>query len=306
MNGKAKTAVMVGIAAVTVAALAGFRMERLASRFSTHRRGTIGFDPGTRDAVKFVPNAKIAGRVVAEWIPDSPGRHPLIVFSHGYGGSKTQSKALMNALAEKGYVVIAPDHKDAGALTRGGLSNLSEFREAEKWTDSNYRDRGDDIKSILDEMLRSDSWSQTVDWDKVGLAGHSLGGYTVLALAGAWPSWKLPGIKAILALSPYAQPFILKGTLKSLTVPVMYQGGTLDLGITPSIRKNSGAYEQTPSPAYYIEFQRAGHFAWTDLNPRFQASIAIYSAAFFDKFLLGKSNPTLQNKRDDVADLRSK
>ena len=26
--------------------------------------------------------------------------------------------------------------------------------------------------------------------------GHSLGGYTVLGLAGGWPSWKLPGIQS--------------------------------------------------------------------------------------------------------------
>ena len=32
------------------------------------------------------------------------------------------------------------------------------------------------------------------------LAGHSLGGYTVLALAGAWPSWKLANVRAVLAL----------------------------------------------------------------------------------------------------------
>lgn len=41
----------------------------------------------------------------------------------------------------------------------------------------------------------------------MGLAGHSLGGYTVLGVGGGWPSWRLSGLKAILAMAPYALPF---------------------------------------------------------------------------------------------------
>jgi predicted dienelactone hydrolase len=290
---------------VAAALLTGCGFVRIVSRVSSGG-GDDGAPPPAVQAVRFLPSEEIAGRVVAEWIPGSEGKHPLIVFSHGYGGSKTQSKTLMNAFAEDGYIVVAPDHRDAGALSRGGMSGLGEFRDADQWTDAKYRDRGEDIRAILDAMRKSADWSRIVDWDRVGLAGHSLGGYTALALAGAWPSWRLPNVKAVLALSPYAQPFILKGTLKGLAVPVMYQGGTLDLGITPTIRKNSGAFDGTPSPAYYVEFRRAGHFAWTDLNPKFQASIAAYSVAFFDKYLRGSPEPDLQTKRDDVAELRSK
>ena len=43
------------------------------------------------------------------------------------------------------------------------------------------------------------------DWKRCGLVGHSLGGYTLLGLGGAWPSWRFDGIKAVLALSPYVQ-----------------------------------------------------------------------------------------------------
>jgi len=48
--------------------------------------------------------------------------------------------------------------------------------------------------------------------------------------------------------------------------PVMYQGGTKDLGITPSLKKSGGCYPKTPAPAYFVEFRGAGHFAWTDLT----------------------------------------
>src|SRR2546421_147846 len=82
-------------------------------------------------------------------------------------------------------------------------------------------------------------------------AGHSLGGYTVLGLAGGWPSWKLPEVKAVLALSPYCSPLAQKGRLSAIKVPVMYQGGTRDLGITPSVIKGRGAYDQTTGNVYW-------------------------------------------------------
>lgn len=70
-----------------------------------------------------------------------------------------------------------------------------------------------------------DLFRNRTDLTHLGLAGHSLGGYTALGLRGAWPSRKLSGVKAILALSPYAQPFIDRRTLSSLSTPVMFQGG---------------------------------------------------------------------------------
>jgi hypothetical protein len=78
----------------------------------------------------------------------------------------------------------------------------------------------------------------------------------VLGLCGAWPSWKLPGVKAVLALSPYSQPFVLHRTLKDLSVPVMYQSGTWDYGATPRMNKSLLSYEQSPPPKYYVEFKR--------------------------------------------------
>jgi len=127
-----------------------------------------------------------------------------------------------------------------------------------------------------------------VDWSRLGLAGHSLGGYTVLALAGAWPSWKLDGIKAVLALSPYSQPFMVHKTLGGLSAPVMYQGGTLDFGITPSLHKTSGSYDLSPAPKYLVEFSKASHFAWTDIGIVAHNPIVYYSLAFMDHYVKGK------------------
>jgi predicted dienelactone hydrolase len=244
------------------------------------------------------PHVAVAGRDVAFWQPAGAAPaagYPLIVFSHGYTGCNTQSVFLMEALARAGYFVVAPNHKDARCGTARGtwypgkmLANRPQapFRDVDKWNEETYKDRREDIEAVLDGVLRDGSFQGVpIDRNRIGIAGHSLGGYTALALAGGWPSWKDNRIKAVLALSPHCSPFVAKGDLPHLNVPVMYQGGTRDFGETPVVRRAGGAYELSSSPKYYVELDGAGHFAWTDLNKSYQETIDEYSVAFFDRYL---------------------
>ena len=123
------------------------------------------------------------------------------------------------------------------------------FRNDKAWTDETYRDRHDDIEKVLNSVLLSTSFDGVnVDAQRVGIAGHSLGGYTALGMAGAWPSWKDQRIKAVAALSPFSSPYVDNGDLEHINVPVMYQGGTRDFGVTPTVRRQNGAYERSSSP----------------------------------------------------------
>ena len=253
-----------------------------------------------------VAEINIAGRRVAMWKPAGaapPDGYPVILFSHGFTGCGTQSVFLTEALAQAGYFVLAPNHQDAGCDT--GLGRQGElfaqlattpskapFRKPELWTEATYRDRGDDLEAILAALLKEKSFQGVpLDPARIGLAGHSLGGYTVLALGGAWPSWKDRRVKAILALSPYCTPFILKGNLRHLDVPVMYQGGTLDVGVSPFVRRPGGAYDLTSAPKYFLDLAGAGHFAWTNLNKSYQPVINDYALAFFRRYLKGTADP---------------
>jgi predicted dienelactone hydrolase len=253
-----------------------------------------------------VAEVNIAGRRVAMWKPAGaapPEGYPVILFSHGFTGCGTQSVFLTEALAQAGYFVLAPNHLDAGCGT--GLGHEGElfaklattrseepFRKPEAWSEATYRNRRADMEAILDTILKKKSFQGVpLDSSRVGLAGHSLGGYTALALAGAWPSWKDRRVKAVLGMSPYCAPFVIKGDLGHLDVPVMYQGGTLDFGITPSVRRPGGAYDLTSTPKYYLELAGAGHFAWTNLNKSYQSPINDYALAFFDRYLKGTTDP---------------
>jgi predicted dienelactone hydrolase len=234
-----------------------------------------------------------------------PDGYPVILFSHGFIGCNTQSIFLTAGLAQAGYLVLAPDHRDSrcgGGRTPENETSVSErisstpsqqpFHKPEAWSDATYRDRGDDVEAILDAILKEKSFQGVpIDSSRIGLAGHSLGGYTVLALAGAWPSWKDRRVKAVLALSPYCAPFVAKGNLGHLDVPVMYQGGTIDIGITPGVARSGGAYDLTSTPKYFVEFSGAGHFAWTNVNRLFHKRITQYSVVFFDRYLKGTTAP---------------
>lgn len=269
-----------------------------------------------------VPDAPLLktdqGLTYRAWLPggfeDSRRNVPLIIFSHGFGGCAQQSNSLMKALANAGYAVLAPNHKDEGcdkyfgnmALAFGAGNRRPErpFTEPQNWNDATEAGRRDDMTALLNYALTTTPYKDAIDTSKIGALGHSLGGYTVLGMAGAWNTWRDPRIKCVAALSPYAAPFVVAGSLAGINVPVMYQTGTDDFGIAPALLQYGG-YDQTTGRKYMVVLKDAGHFAWTELNPRFQQTIAQYTVAFFDQELGRKASPLLKQKASgQVAEYR--
>jgi predicted dienelactone hydrolase len=253
---------------------------------------------------------RLAGLDVAVWAPktDAQAKHPVIVFSHGFHGCATQTRFLMEALAAHGYLVFAPNHSDA--TCGGGEASwldkaTTPFNKPGSWSEASYRDRGEDLRKLIAAIGKDTVYGPRADLVRLGLAGHSLGGYTVLGLAGAWPVWNVEGVKGVLALSPYAQPFLTHGTLGGLAAPVMYQGGTADFGITPTLVKSQGAYDRSPTPKYLVVFDQASHFAWTDFGKNAHEQITAYALAFFDHYVKGDpATPALTQTLGGVTRLR--
>jgi predicted dienelactone hydrolase len=241
------------------------------------------------------------GTRVFAWLPpEHVERGPVVFLSHGFRGCGFESADLAWALASAGYAVFAPDHADSACETLPRALALTEvsFHAPERWTERTYRARARDLMRLAD-LLPEDPRFRDLDWANLGLAGYSLGGYTALGLAGGWPSWKDGRVRAVLALSPYTPPFILKCTLGNIDVPVMYQGGTRDM-IAPGIHR--AAYNQTRSQKFYVELAGADHFAWTFVHTAHNAAIQANAIAFFDTFLRKSRTYTPQEPRALLQD----
>lgn len=253
--------------------------------------------------------ATVGDRAVTLWRPRGEGAAPLVVFSHGLGGCPTQSSFLTAALAEAGYLVVAPRHADAGCGTpRPDVAPTGpSFSLPRVWSDATGTGRRDDVVVVLAALRLDPAFAGRVDWTRLGLMGHSVGGYTVLGLAGAWPSWRLPGVGAVVALSPSCAPFLQPGgALHEVAVPVLYQSGTHDFGIAPILAGPGGCFDATRGPARLVLFRKAGHFAWTDLQPRVHAGIVAATRDFLDAALRGRSGDSPPARSRDVVALRVK
>ena len=215
---------------------------------------------------------------------DAPfDRKPVVVFSHAMHMCPTQSRYFTRALADAGYLVIAPRHADSNCrLSIPELSRMG-FKPSLMWSEDDFRDRAEDIRTLVAALPYDPRYRGQVDVGRLALVGHSLGGYTVLGLGGAWPSWKLSGVRAILAFTPYSLPFQRSEGLRKLTAPVMYQAGTLDQVFTMPLVMSG--YDQSPAPKYLVEFTTAAHLAWTDLWLGGQDQIVDYALAFFDHYV---------------------
>lgn len=206
-------------------------------------------------------NAVFYGHEAFRDAPIEPGKHPLIVVSHGSGGNAAGLGWLIAPLAAMGYVVVAPNHPG----TTSGDS--SQKKTVELWH------RPINLSATIDAILADPTFAPAIEPAQIGALGFSLGGYDVLALAGAeqrrrqfaefcfreqadasgvckWlarggvdltaldPRFEEnhcdPRIKAIVAVDPGLTQSFAEETLNSIRVPVQF----INLGTqqtTPSI-----------------------------------------------------------------------
>ena len=104
----------------------------------------------------------------------SPGRLPFIVVSHGTGGTSMDLSWLCSGLAAHGYLVASVDHPGNNALEAPTVAGATLW-----WL------RADDLSHVIDGVLADPTYGPRIDRARIGAAGFSLGGYTVLVIAGA-------------------------------------------------------------------------------------------------------------------------
>ncbi len=251
--------------------------------------------------------------------PATCATFPLVVFSHGFGGCGTQSLFFTEELARHGYVVAAPDHQDALCSVDGNSPSgtnfnftIPNFLNPATWTDQTEVDRRADLGSLIDQLLQHPQFGPVIDSTKIGAAGHSLGGYSVLGLGGAWPSWKDSRIKAVLTFAPYVAPLLINQRLTLVNVGVMYQTAQFDVLVPPA--QVAGAYTISNPPRFFLELVGGSHYEWTNLvclgtgtirnclqSKSNAALIDAYGIAFFDQYLKGSTQPLITGTGPGLA-----
>ncbi|MEP5728382.1 MAG: alpha/beta fold hydrolase [Sulfitobacter sp.] len=112
------------------------------------------------------------GITAVEGAVPAPGKYPLVVLSHGMYGNAMNQTWLADALVAKGYIVAAINHPGTSTWARDPA------QARQMW------DRPNDISRVIDHALDDPAWKDLIDPDRIFMAGHSLGGYTAVALAG--------------------------------------------------------------------------------------------------------------------------
>jgi predicted dienelactone hydrolase len=194
-----------------------------------------------------------------------PGLYPLIVFSHSSGAGRRSATFLCTHLSSHGYLVAALDHSEIVAAELARQPDESDEQRAARWA-ALITSRVPDIRFLLDQLLNDASWVSEANLDpaRIGIVGHSFGGWTALAATEVEQR-----IRAVVALAPggssHPKPGILPVKLtfnRGRDVPTLYLVAENDTSLPLS-----GMYEifeRTPSTKQMVVLRRADHMHFMD------------------------------------------
>ncbi len=226
---------------------------------------------------------------VANNAPPADGMFGLIVISHGAGGFSLNHRDLAMALASHGYVVAAPTHP------RGKGNDISGVGV--------WIGRPKQVSRVIDAVLEDTVLGPHVQRERIGVVGHSNGGFTALAVAGARPSPRAiighcqqhpddakfcsyggsaareatqkvgaipdardPRVRAIVLMAPNVAPFTGEA-LAQVAVPVRVYGAERD-DLTLVRYHAEPLVKALPPQTEYVLVKGAGHFSFMTSFPR--------------------------------------
>jgi predicted dienelactone hydrolase len=245
------------------------------------------------------------------YLPDSSTPMPVILFSHGLGGSRNGNTFLGQHWAGRGYVVVFLQHPGSDSSVWRGKPLSERMSSLVKAASlKNFVRRARDVHAVLDALR---SWnsdpksrlSNRMDLERIGMSGHSFGAITTEAVSGeTFPVLRTKltdsRIKAAIAFSPSAP---LTGTpeahFSSVKIPWLLMTGTKDDSPLGRIDARS-RLEVYPAlkgaPKYEVVLNNAEHSAFIDhvlpgdkepRNPNHHRVMLALTTAFWDAYLRG-------------------
>jgi len=240
------------------------------------------------------------------------GRFPVIVFSHGLGGSRTSYEYLGRYWAGHGYVAVHLQHlgSDSAVWQDGGMKDaLANMRRAAANL-ANATNRPLDVSFAIDQLEklnRAESpLHDRLELSRIGMAGHSFGAFTTLAIAGevfVTPgggeiSFADPRVKAAVAMSSPvpARRATLDQAFGRIQIPCLHLTGTEDfspIGETRPEERRVPYDHIRGADQVLVIFRGANHMTFSgvarpaahETEEVFKKLICESSTAFWDAYL---------------------
>lgn len=240
----------------------------------------------------------------------APAPAPVILFSHGLGGARTNNPYLGEHWSARGYAVVYLQHAGSDESVWQDEKPWQRMRAMKKAASGkNHKLRLDDVPAVLDQLERWNDGEQDtaiahrLDLDRVGMCGHSFGAVTTQNLSGQSAfGGKLnvtdPRIDAALPMSP-SVPRLGDPTraFADVQIPWLLMTGTHDEGVIGGATSESRRKVFPALPAgskYELVLNDAEHNAFGDRalpgetlprNPNHHRVILALSTAFWDAYL---------------------
>jgi predicted dienelactone hydrolase len=191
--------------------------------------------------------------------------YPLVILSHGTGSTPYAYRSIAAYLARQGFVVALPEHY-------GNNRNNNELADS----DDNLLYRPRHIRLSIDAIAADADLGGRVDTANTAIIGHSMGGYTALAVAGGRPWTKQgrqlavesdPRVKALVLMAPAIFWYLPPGALGSVDLPMLVLTAEQD-PFTPGgqVMQILNGVEE-PSRIEHHEIDNAGHFSFLSPFP---------------------------------------
>lgn len=253
----------------------------------------------------------------AEGGPALAGPYPLIVWSHGFGGNRDGAGFLSRYVAGHGYALLHITHA-------GTDSSLWEGRKGHPWdilrrvsiSRETTLQRFHDVTFALDaarrEFTADPALAALIDFDRLGISGHSLGSMTAQVVAGqTFPneehnltSYRDPRFAAAIFYSPVPIQHLTGETPEPyiygpIAIPSMHMTGTNDHSPIEGFnyKRRTVVHEYAGHADKYLLIKNDGdHMVYNgtrgklEINPLREPHenvIKIFSLAFWDAYLKG-------------------
>jgi len=211
------------------------------------------------------------------WVPDAPGRWPLVVFGPGFEVGPDPYQALLEAWAAHGYVVAAVEFPLGDAAVAG--PNLDE---------NDIVNQSADLRFVTDALVAPASpVAAQIDSLRVAVAGHSDGAENALEASIEPPPPGQPAYRAVIVMS--GQPLI--GIATTPNPPILVIQGDADPINPPS--RGYQAWQNAASPKDLEVLHGAGHLPPLEAGSQWLPVVERVTIAFLDAYLARDASPSV-------------